>query len=160
MVYAKSTADIELAPYLGISHVFKDDWYAEATFVRYIYDGKIFGLNPDYNELYFAAHYKDRISASIAYSINYGIGADGVAFEVSGRYDLPYGIEASATAGYNNAQNALGQDYLYWSIGITETLGSLTFDLRYHDGNADNLFGNGTSTTNRFVLKISATIGQ
>ena len=98
--------------------------------------------------------------AVIAYSNDYGLGDDGVAFELNGRYDLFHGIEASATGGYNNAQNALGQDYLYWNAGLTKNFGPLTLDLRYHDGgDAGNLFGDDTSTVNGIVFKISATIG-
>ncbi len=157
---AKSPANLEMTPYIGFSQRLDDDWYTDVTYVRYIFNEDIFGLDPDYNEVYVSLHYQDFLSVSVASSFNYGVGEDGLTYEAQGRYPWPYGIETSTTLGFNNGQKAIGEDYFYWNVGVTKALGNFSFDLRYHDGNANRLFGNNTSTVNEVVFSISATYGQ
>ncbi|MBL1265269.1 TorF family putative porin [Candidatus Methylomicrobium oryzae] len=131
----RERAEIEVTPYLGWSLPLSSDWRAEFSVSGYLYDGKIFGRNPDYAEIYASLHYRDWLSvrASIAPDA-YQRGADVLNYELSYRRDLWDNLQFSSGLGYHQAGALLGHDYFYWNAGLSWFATSyLAIDLRYVD---------------------------
>lgn len=152
------TANFELSPYLGLGRTLGTNWYGDLTFTRYLYDGDVYGQDYDYNELYFSLHYQDWISVAIAYSNDaYATDETGLAYELHGRYGILDGLVASAGVGYNDAEDALGEDYAYWNVGMGMSIGNLTLDVRYHGTETDRGTILGALTDSGLVLTLSVT---
>lgn len=128
------SAQLEVTPYLGWNYKFADDWRLDLQYSRYIYDGKLYGLDADYNEFYLFLHYKDIISAQVSYSDDfYALGDAAYFFELTGRYPLTDYLEFSSSAGYAIADKVLLADYAYWNVGLTGRYKFIALDLRYYD---------------------------
>lgn len=113
-------ADWELSPYIGWSLAPSPDWRADVEFVRYFYDGDIFGTSAHYSELYIRAHYRDLLSAQFAYANDaYNQGEATYDSYLSGRYPLTDTLQISAGAGYSKARKVFEYDYYYWDAGLT-----------------------------------------
>jgi uncharacterized protein (TIGR02001 family) len=141
------SAKIEMTPYIGFSYKLADDWRVDAQYSRYIYDGKIYGVDGDYNEFYVFLHYKDLLTAQFSYVDDfYGIAqtdifkffgegqdANSFFYELTGRYPITDYLEFSSTYGYAQTQGILGADYQYWNVGLTGRYKFIALDLRYYD---------------------------
>jgi uncharacterized protein (TIGR02001 family) len=125
-------ARVEVTPYFGYTHKLTDDWRADVQWMRYIYDGKIFGRESDYNEFYLLLHYRDLLTlrASISDSF-YGSNVVSGDYELTVRYPLTDYLEISSGVGYLQAKKVLDWDYLYWNAGITARYKIISADLRY-----------------------------
>ena len=79
-----------------------------------------------------------------AYSDDFG-GTDEDAwyFNAGGSWELPHEFGLSAGVGYNMTDDALGDDYLDWNIGVSRSWGLFTAGLSYvgTDGSGTDLFG-------------------
>jgi len=113
-------ARLELSPYIGWSFAPSDDWRADVQLVRYFYDGDIFGMSANYNELYVSAHFRDLFSAQFAYANDaYNQGEATYDSYLSGRYPLTDTLQISAGAGYSAARKVFEYNYYYWDAGLT-----------------------------------------
>jgi uncharacterized protein (TIGR02001 family) len=123
---------VEFAPYFGYTHKLTDDWHADVQWTRYLYDGKIFGRDSDYNEFYLFLHYRDLLTLRASISDSF-YGSDVVSgdYELTVRYPLTEYLEVSSGVGYLQAKKVLGWDYLYWNVGITGRYKFISADLRY-----------------------------
>jgi uncharacterized protein (TIGR02001 family) len=129
--YADS-ATVEITPYFGYTHQLADDWRVDVQWTRYLYDGKIFGFQSDYNEFYLFLHYRDLLTLRSAVSDSYyGHHAVTGDFEFTARYPLTDYLEISSGLGYSRVQKVLEYDYLYWNAGITARYKFVSADLRY-----------------------------
>jgi len=125
-------SNVEITPYLGWSFSATDDWRVDLQFQRYIYDGKIFNNQSDYNELYAFAHYQDLFTARVSFSPNYYNRDHPAAdFGITGRFPLTETVNLSSGIGYSLARDVLEYDYLYWNAGISWHHRYGALDLRY-----------------------------
>ncbi|MBS1211938.1 MAG: hypothetical protein H6R26_554 [Proteobacteria bacterium] len=128
-------SDVEFYPYVGLVYKLADDLRIDGTVSRYIFNGKVFGQDADYNEYSFAIRYSDFLSASFAWADDaYHRGKNSINYEVSGRYPVTASVEASVGIGHNEALHLLEHNTLYWNAGFTwyfHRFGAV--DLRYVD---------------------------
>lgn len=126
----------EFRPYLGWAYTLTEDWRFNAEWTRYIYNGKIFGEDVDYNEFYIFGHFRDLLSANFGFSEDsYQQGHMSFNYEITGRYPITDSLEFSSTFGYSNLLRVLDYDYLYWNIGLTwHVFHNMGIDIRYYDG--------------------------
>ena len=133
----KADADpsgVEFYPYVGYSHKLSAQWRLEGSVARYIYAGKIFGKDSDYNEYTVSAHYSDLLTARVDVADDaYNRGDTTVNYEISGRYPLGDRLSISAGLGLNQSQSALEYNWLYWNAGISWFFKYGALDLRYVD---------------------------
>lgn len=132
----ENRSTIEFRPYLGFAYKLSDDWRFNTAWVRYIYNGKIFGQEVDYNEFYFYSHFRDLLTVNFNFSEN-SYQQDHMSFnsEITGRYPITDSIEISSTFGYNNQKKVLQYDYLYWTSGLTLHFSrNIGIDVRYYGG--------------------------
>jgi uncharacterized protein (TIGR02001 family) len=128
----KDSSRVEFAPYLGYTHKLADDWRVDVQWTRYLYDGKIFGRQADYNEFYVFLHYRDLLTLRASVSDNfYNQNKMTSDYELTGRYPITDYLEVSSGVGYSQVGKVLEYDYLYWNAGITARYKFLSADLRY-----------------------------
>ncbi len=127
-------ANVEITPYLGWTFSLDEHWRFDVQWTRYLYDGKIFGHESDYNEFYFLLHYRDLLTISTSFSEDfYNHGHASGNYEITGRYPVTDAIEVSATVGYNQVSQVLEYDYLHWNAGFTYFYKFVALDFRYVD---------------------------
>ena len=125
-------SNVEIAPYLGWTFSLSDDWRLDTQWTRYIYDGKIFGNESDYNEFYGFLHFRDVATVRIAFSEDaYNRGKPSADFELTGRYPVTDRLELSAGVGFSLTREVLEYDYLYWNAGFTWYWKFVGLDFRY-----------------------------
>jgi uncharacterized protein (TIGR02001 family) len=125
---------IEFYPYVGLHFELHENWRVETTVARYIYDGKLFGKDSDYNEYGAAVHFSDLLTARLAVADDvYNRGGTAVNYEVSGRYPIAEKVEVSAGVGYYDAKPAMEYDTLYWNVGFSWFIKFAALDFRYVD---------------------------
>ncbi len=135
---------VEITPYLGWTYNLDEDWRIDLQWTRYLYDGKIFGHESDYNEFYFLLHYRDLITLSTSFSEDfYNHGHVTGNYEITARYPITDAIEMSAGIGYSQVKPVLEYDYLYWNAGFTYYYKFAAFDFRY----VDSAFTSDTANT-------------
>lgn len=128
------SAHVEIIPYLGYSVKLSEQWRMDTQWSRYLYDGKVFGRQADYNEYYLFFHYEDIFTGRVSVADDYyGLGNYAIDYELTGRHPLSDRLEFSASFGYSQTQAALGSDYPYWNTGLTYFYKFAAFDLRYVD---------------------------
>src|SRR5690606_38421885 len=66
--YRNDRAQVEIKPYLGWATKFAKNWKFDLAASRYLYDGKVFGRDADYNEFYGSLLYRDLLSARVAFA--------------------------------------------------------------------------------------------
>jgi len=125
-------SNVEVVPYLGWSFPVKDDWRADLQVQRYIYDGKVFNNESDYNEIYGFLHFQDTFSARVSFSPDY-YDREHAAADLAfiGRYTLTETLNVSSGIGYSLTRDVLEYDYLYWNIGMSWYHRYVALDLRY-----------------------------
>jgi uncharacterized protein (TIGR02001 family) len=127
-------ARVEIRPYLGWSFGLSDDWRLDLQWMRYLYDGNIFGNASDYNEFYLLLHYRDLLSAAVSFSEDYyNLGKASANYEVTGRYPITDYLQISSVAGYSQTKTSLEYDYIYWNAGFTFFYKFVALDFRYVD---------------------------
>jgi len=113
-------ANVEIAPYLGWTFGFADDWRLDVQWTRYFYDGDIFGHHADYNEFNLLLHYLDLFTVRTSFSEDlYDQGHASGDYELTGRYPITDMFELSTSLGYSQVKKTLEYDYLYWNVGLT-----------------------------------------
>lgn len=133
--YYDDRARVEINPYLGWATKFAKNWKLDLAASRYLYDGKVFGQDSDYNELYGSLHYRDFLSARVAFAYDtYNRGAKTLAYELVGRYSPVDRLQLSAGVGFHQAGELAHYDYFFWNAGVTWYVNRyISVDLRYVD---------------------------
>jgi uncharacterized protein (TIGR02001 family) len=128
-------AHVEVTPYLGWNFDLAEDWRVDTVLTRYIFDGKVLEHSADYNEIYALLHFRDLLTGRFAVAFDaYGHGREIFNYELQTRYPLTDTLEVSASLGYEDAEQVLEYDYLYWNLGAKwhfHRNGAI--DLRYYD---------------------------
>lgn len=128
----KNSAKVEFVPYLGVTHALAGNWQVEVQWARYLYDGKIFGRQADYNEFQFLLHYHDLLTVRASVSDDF-YGQEKVTgdYEATIRFPITDYLEISSGIGYSQVEQVLEYDYLYWNAGFTARHKFIAADLRY-----------------------------
>lgn len=130
-----NSAQVEIIPYLGWSFKLSDQWRLDTQWSSYLYTGKLFGHQANYNEFYLFLHYKDLFTGRISFAYDfYGLDHYVIDYELTGRYPVTDSVQFSASFGYSQSRAALGADYPYWNMGFTYFYKFVALDLRYMDG--------------------------
>jgi uncharacterized protein (TIGR02001 family) len=125
------------------------DWTVSAAYSRYEYVRDRLALDYDRDELSASASFRERVTASIAWSPNTTQYDHGVVHGHATAYELswvqPVGARWSlfGGAGRQDLHDAMDGDYIYWSAGVTFTWASLQIDAVHiaADEAAERLFG-------------------
>lgn len=147
---------LEIDPYVGFASSIGDTGLSyNVGFWSYNYpgsrsdldgDGDTESASFDYWELYAILGYsigKFTVSPSVWYADNY-FGDDAlddvssVAYDVTVSYALPQNFSVSARVGrqtFDETPGLVDIDYSYYDAGVSYTIRSITFDLRYFDTN-------------------------
>jgi uncharacterized protein (TIGR02001 family) len=116
----------------------------------------------DYPEIYAGLGW-NWLSGKVWYSNDYGNSGDSAMYyEANGEWELPASFGASAHVGYSDGDfwdNAYGDSYMDWSVGVTYTLGNFALGLKWIDGSdlegADGTPGDVGSSEARAVFSVS-----
>lgn len=128
-------AEVELAPYLGWATDLTEDWRFDLSANRYVYAGRVFGQNSDYNEFVGALHCRDLVTARVAFAYDaYNREATTFDYELLGRYSVFDNLQWSAGLGFYQAFQLFEYDNFYWNAGLTWYVNRhVSVDLRYVD---------------------------
>jgi uncharacterized protein (TIGR02001 family) len=127
-------ADVEFYPYVGLNLKLAEDWRFDTSVSRYLFVGKLFGQDSDYNEYSASLHYRDLLSARVDFADNlYNRNHTSMNYEVSGRYPITDSIQLAAGFGYFSGKPAVEYDALYWNLGVSWFFPYGAVDLRYVD---------------------------
>ena len=142
-------ASYEISASLNRDVLISDHWSARASYVYYSYPedrGEY-----DYEEWIATLTYRDRISATIAYSPNASIYSYGrttsrksaTSYELSALHPISERWSAVAGLGYYDLSEAFDTGYRFWSAGLLFSINSLQLDLLRidTDSTALRLFG-------------------
>jgi len=130
----RDRSNVEFYPYLGYGFKLAENWRAEVSVSRYLFDGRIFGQFSDYNEYSAALHFSDWLTAKVDFADDgYHRGGTLLNGEISGRYPVMANLAASAGIGYNHADVSLTDSALYWNLGLTWFFKYAAVDIRYAD---------------------------
>ena len=125
-------AEIEFVPYLGYSTALSPAWRVEAQVAQYLFDDDVLGGSASYQEGYLLAHYRDLVSAELAYAPDaYDQDAATLNLQATARYPLSQAWTLSAGGGWFEAGRVLGADYLHWHAGLTWQHRHGGIDVRY-----------------------------
>jgi uncharacterized protein (TIGR02001 family) len=138
-------ANVEIKPYLGWTLPLSPGWKAELSVNGYIYDGKIFAQDANYEEFGVALHFKDWLSGKISLAPNaYQRHAVVPNYELNYRRDILDTLQFSAGLGYYQSGVLLGQNNFYWNLGASWFVTSyLTMDIRYIDVHLNEHYDSG-----------------
>ncbi len=148
-------ADLEVDLYGGFRWSFNDDWSADVNVTRYMYPGTEDGYDYDYNELIGKLTYR-WATFTLGYSNDvFNSDEDGIYYQVSGSWSLPYELTLGAGIGHYDLDDALSDSYTDWSVGLSRSFGRATVGLTYFDtdSSGEDLFG--PNADSRVVLSVS-----
>ena len=146
---------VELDMYLGYGRALGRAWNWDAALLAYEYPDANFDRN--YRELAGNLHYRDLARFGLTFSDDAAGGhASGWTAEVELRRPFGRRAQLSGSVGRYAFERSDWQDYLYWDVGVSATLGAATLDLRYFDtGNEAATFAGTTLTGARVVASVS-----
>ena len=134
-----SNSDAELVLYGGWSQQLNDDFYLDLQLSHYLFSDKLFGKDADYSEFYVFLHYRDLITAEVAYAPDaYSMGDSTVNSQLTFRYPIHTYFDLSAGLGYYAARDLFDYDYAYWNAGVTWKLARFSLDLRFFSSRETN----------------------
>lgn len=161
--YADHT-NLEVKPFLGMQWPMASGWRAEVSVYGYIYDGKVFTKPADFVEFSAALHYQDWLSGKFSVAPNAYQRQATVDYELSYRRDLSDTVQLSAGLGFYQAGRLLGEDYLYWNLGVSWFVNThLAVDFRYVDVQLNDHYADGSRDdvfqpkplANHYLLSVS-----
>ncbi len=154
-------ANIESDWYIGFSTPINDVVSFDISILRYVYIDQERFINSDgdvvpdgaydYNELLVSLGVGDYLSFLLGYSNDvFGSDETGIYYGVSGSYPLPWGeLNLTGSAGHYDLDDALGDSYQDFSVGISKEFGPMTVGLQWVHA-TENLFGRNDGS--RYVL--------
>ncbi len=151
-------ADLEIDTYVGWSFDISESLNADLQLVRYIYPGTNDGFDYDYNELIGTLGW-EWLSFSLGYSNDvFNLDESGIYYNVAGEWELPAEITLTAGVGYYDLDDALGDSYADYSLGVSKSWGNFEFALAVYDtsGGGDDIYG--TLADERAVATVSLSL--
>lgn len=155
-------SDLEIDLYAGWGTSIDDDWSVDGTLIHYLFPHTARGFDLDWTEFQVKAHYREYLTFELAYSNKvFNIDEQGLYYGVSGNYPLSDKYRLTASVGYSDLDDALGDSYMDYSIGAEADLGMFTTRLEYvgADSDGEALFGD-NKADKRFVFSITAEFSQ
>ena len=146
----------ELDLYVGYGRAINGEWAWDAAVLHYDYpDSGSFDYG--YDEIAVNFHYRDMLRIGAAVSDNAISGQEsGWIAEIELRRHLGKRARLSGTLGHYTLQRSNWSDYFYWDLGVSTTVGPMTFDLRYFDASSEVEGFAGTNRTEaRAVVSVS-----
>jgi len=153
-----------LNAYAGRSWAVSESWNARLAAVHYAYPNDNASIRYDYDELTASLAFRDRLSASIAWSPNtsryarYYVARDRTAltYDLVGQWPLHDALSVNGGVGYYDLDDLFGTGYGYWSAGVTWTKPHFQLDLGYYAtaARARELFGS-ESAGERWALTVA-----
>lgn len=139
-------ADLELAPYVGMSFAPAVDWRVIGNLVGYLYEHTSGNSPGHYAEPSLTVQFRDAATFKAGVALDlYGFGESVPYLETAARYPLTDITNVSGTIGYEHVRALSGDDYGYWNLGVTHYLTPRwALDLRYHGARGVNHGGAGT----------------
>jgi uncharacterized protein (TIGR02001 family) len=146
-------ARVEIDAYAGFTVALSEETEATLKGVYYWYPGADYAPGDgeyDYFEVIASLSRnfgKASGSIEVAWSPDY-FGEIGDAFAVTGGLGVPLcdalwffdgGVEASGHLGYQSFNDADAEDYTYWDLGLTASVGNFALDVRYVDTDVDDV---------------------
>lgn len=153
-------ADIEVDGYAGFTG--GEDIVWDVGLIYYGYPGE---TDANYAELYGSVAYQ-WIKGKLWYSNEFGGFDNGSSlyYDLSGNWELPSNFGLNAHIGYSDGDgidDAYGDSYMDWSVGVTYALGNFTLGLKWVDGSdleaLDGTPGDIASTEARAIFSVSTT---
>ncbi|UWX03704.1 hypothetical protein H1235_13065 [Pseudoxanthomonas sp. NC8] len=139
--FGSGKPDFEVDGFIGYNTDFSESVNFDVMVNRYMYPDAG-GLN--FNELITKTTFIDTYALTVAYSDDYaGTDEDAWYFNAGGSWELPHEFGLSAGVGYNLTDDALGDDYVDWNIGVNRSWGMVTAALSYvgTDGSGKDIYG-------------------
>ncbi len=132
----------------------------------YYYPGQASGADLDYIEPYLGLSHSFGETVDAGVNFRYSpdwTGSTGDAFNVEGTIDvsLPYGFTLSGLVAHQSVDNNATwgtPDWMYYSAGLSKSIGPFDFGLTYHDTDLSNAecFGGDNLCDGRAVFNISS----
>ena len=124
----------ELRAYAGYAARLGSGWSLDATVVRYEYPGAEEAVDLAYSEASLAAHFRDLLSVSVAYTPDlFELGPEATYFELTGGYPLPAGLTLSAGIGRAEHADAPVAHYHYGHIVLRRPFRRFLLQAGYYD---------------------------
>ncbi len=154
---ATSERDVELDYYLGVHYQSMSQFAATLSVLRYTYPGQVGTHSYDYDEVMFAASWRDRYSIEFAYTKNlYGLENIGRHWELRTDWPVANVWALSAGLGRNDLESVGVSRYLHWDIGASARFSRLVMDLRWYDSEPLAGYAARIAAGPRAVVSISA----
>ena len=144
---------VEVDGFVGYSFDLSPDTSLDFMINRYMYPD---AGDLNFNELISTLSFFDAYSLTLAYSNDFGgSDTDAYYFAGAGSWDLPADFSLSAGVGFNALDDAVGENYVDWNIGVSRSWGLFTAGLSYvgTDGSGTDLFRD--LADDRVVLTLS-----
>ena len=148
-------ADIEIDTYVGWSWEFGDGFNADLQLIRYIYPSTNEGFDYDYNELIGKVGW-NWVTFMVGYSNDvFNSDESGIYYNAAGEWELPGEFTLNAGLGYYDLDDALGDSYVDYTVGVSKTWGHFTVALAYFDTDSSGEDLYGTIADERAVATVS-----
>ncbi len=144
-------AALEIDAYLSRHWALDEDWAVRVTLSHYAYPDDPRVYDYDYDEVIATLGYQERAFATVAWSPNATIYANGTlardrsatSYELAVNQPLAGPVAASAGIGYYALPDTLNADYWFWNIGLSCSLGRTLLTVAYigTDRRAEEAFG-------------------
>ncbi|QFU23852.1 TorF family putative porin [Shewanella eurypsychrophilus] len=139
--------NLETDVYLGYRHIFNKDIYLSVTLYQYLIQGTNKGIELDFTELMFDLH-SPYGKLTFSHTLNDILGD----LSVDNAYRIEYnksqalwesGLSLDMQLGWWDTKDALGDDYIYYNLGLSYPLGPVTACVTYNgtDNAGQDLFG-------------------
>jgi uncharacterized protein (TIGR02001 family) len=136
-------ANVEIDTYVGWRFAISEDFGADVQLVRYNYPGTADGVDYDYNELIGKLSWS-WLTFTLGWSNDvFNLDESGTYLSVGGEWALPAELTLTAGFGHYDLDDALGDSYNDWSVGIGRSWGPVDVSVAYYDtdGSGEDLFG-------------------
>ena len=127
--------DYELAPYVGWAGELGAGTELDVFVSRVMYPGHNDGYDIDYTEIEATLGFAEYYHVGVAYSPDiFNLGEHGTYYSVGAGWPLgESGVVLAAQAGYYDLDDAAGDSYSDWMVGLTRGFGPVDVQLQYTD---------------------------
>ncbi len=162
--YPGDNGSVEIDVYGGYSWAIGSDWSARAGYTRYFYAWDRRRASYDYGEFGVTLGFQDRLAATVSFqpdatrysTLGYVHDRPAAAYELTGRWPLPYGLALTGSVGYYDLHRLYGVGYWAGGAGFSYVRGPVEVDLTRFasDGTVRRLFED-SSADGRWVLGVT-----
>lgn len=127
--------DVEIDYYLGWVFPLPHDLELDVQAVRYTYPGSNRGFGIDYNEYIFALSFLEYFTATFGFANDYlNTGENQFYYQLSADYPIgETGFGLSGSAAYSDIDEAAGDSYADFKLGVNYSTDNVTLDVSYFD---------------------------